>query len=135
MNVIGNLISNRSKATSVAVGLALAGALVSTGADASAAPPRTTFVATHTRSDVGCDYFYGDRPTISYGSSGPIVKQAQCELNGVIGTGLKIDGAFGSATKSATKKFQAKCGLTKDGIIGPKTWARLNDAYYYHARC
>ncbi|MGW1159224.1 peptidoglycan-binding domain-containing protein [Streptomyces sp. NPDC002519] len=133
--MISNLISNRPKATAVAVGLALAGALVSTGADASAAPPRTAFTAAHTRSDVVCDYFYGDRPTISYGSSGPIVKQAQCELNGVIGAGLTIDGAFGSATQNATKKFQAQCGLTKDGVIGPKTWARLNDAYSYHARC
>ncbi|MEU6369462.1 peptidoglycan-binding domain-containing protein [Streptomyces sp. NPDC046931] len=130
------MISDRSKTTAATIGLALAGALLSTAGGASAAPSRATGDAVaQTRSDVVCDYFYGDRPTISYGSSGPIVKQAQCELNAVIRAGLAIDGAFGRATESATKKFQAKCGLTKDGIIGPRTWARLNDAFYYHAHC
>lgn len=100
-----------------------------------AATAAATPLNTATRSDAVCDYFYGDRPTISYGSSGPAVKQAQCELNDVIGAGLAIDGAFGSATEKATKKFQGKCGLAKDGIIGPKTWARLNDVFYAHARC
>lgn len=126
------MISNRSKATTAAVGLALASALLS------ASPSRAvtaTATAADVRSTVTCDYFYGDRPTISFGSSGPAVAQAQCELNDVIGAGLRIDAAFGSATKSATKKFQAKCGLARDGVIGQKTWARLNDAYYYHARC
>lgn len=126
-----NVISNRSKATAAAVGLVVAGVLLPAATDAAAAPLNTA-----TRSDAVCDYFYGDRPTISYGSSGPAVKQAQCELDDVIGAGLAIDGTFGSATEKATKKFQGKCGLlAKDGIIGPKTWARLNDALYVHARC
>ncbi|WP_055495373.1 peptidoglycan-binding protein [Streptomyces sp. TP-A0356] len=131
-----NVITNHSKASSAAVGLALVCVLLSTAGGASAAPARATgHAVAQTRSEVVCDYFYGDRPTISYGSSGPIVKQAQCELNGVIHAGLAVDGAFGRATENATKEFQMKCGLVKDGIIGPKTWARLNDIFYYHARC
>lgn len=130
------MISNRSKATSAAVGLALACVLLPmTGGASAAASKATGDTVAQTSSAAVCDYFYGDRPTISYGSSGPAVKQAQCELNGVINAGLAIDGTFGTATESTTKKFQAKYGLVKDGIIGPKTWARLSDVFHHHALC
>jgi hypothetical protein len=36
-----------------------------------------------------------------------------------------IDGFFGTKTKSGTVAFQKKAGLVQDGIIGPKTWAKL----------
>lgn len=35
------------------------------------------------------------------------------------------DGDFGSATKGAVEKYQRNNGLTADGIVGPKTWAKL----------
>lgn len=34
-------------------------------------------------------------------------------------------GYFGRLTRRAVKKFQAKYGLTVDGRVGPKTWAKL----------
>lgn len=51
----------------------------------------------------------------------------------VIQTGLKnagcnpgkIDGKVGANTINAIKKFQQKEGLKADGVVGPKTWARL----------
>lgn len=38
-----------------------------------------------------------------------------------------MDGIFGSATDSAVKRFQKDQGLTVDGIVGPKTWAKLEE--------
>ena len=39
--------------------------------------------------------------------------------------GIKVDGDFGPATKLAVMKYQAQNGLTADGIVGPKTWAKI----------
>ncbi|MBF2018442.1 MAG: peptidoglycan-binding protein [Rivularia sp. T60_A2020_040] len=38
-----------------------------------------------------------------------------------------IDGVFGSATKDAVIKFQRAQGLVADGIVGTKTWSKLNE--------
>ena len=38
------------------------------------------------------------------------------------------DGDFGSATQKAVKKFQKDRGLTQDGIVGPQTYAELDEA-------
>lgn len=54
--------------------------------------------------------------TIKKGSTGKAVKVWQL----IVGT--STDGDFGSATESATKKFQKAHGLTADGIVGNKTW-------------
>jgi GH25 family lysozyme M1 (1,4-beta-N-acetylmuramidase) len=35
------------------------------------------------------------------------------------------DGVFGSATKAGVIWYQGMRGLTKDGVVGPKTWAAL----------
>lgn len=37
-----------------------------------------------------------------------------------------IDGKMGSQTKAAIKAFQRSQGLEPDGVVGRKTWARLN---------
>lgn len=39
------------------------------------------------------------------------------------------DGIFGNATKNAVIKFQKSVGISKDGIVGSQTLAKLNEAY------
>ncbi|MBD5395835.1 MAG: hypothetical protein HDR71_16590 [Lachnospiraceae bacterium] len=66
------------------------------------------------------------RATIKYGSRGSDVTYLQQRLTAKgysVGT---IDGIFGIKTLEAVKAFQAENGLTVDGIVGPKTWAKLN---------
>lgn len=53
------------------------------------------------------------------GSRGEVVKQIQKALK------LVADGIFGVITEEAVKAFQAKNGLTVDGIVGPATLAKL----------
>ncbi|MEV0528907.1 peptidoglycan-binding domain-containing protein [Streptomyces sp. NPDC050439] len=36
------------------------------------------------------------------------------------------DGYFGSDTYSAMRRIQSACGITVDGIVGPKTWKCLH---------
>lgn len=65
---------------------------------------------------------------LSVGSKGTQVRTLQRLLKSIgIGTGsaLKIDGDFGSATKTALIAYQKSEKLTADGICGAKTWARL----------
>ena len=66
-------------------------------------------------------------PELAKGSSGDSVKALQILL---IGYGFSCgecgaDGDFGGATRVAVVAFQLKNGLDADGIVGPKTWAKL----------
>lgn len=65
--------------------------------------------------------------TLKKGSSGEQVKALQALL---IGYGYDcgksgVDGIFGASTDSAVRKYQSRNSLTTDGIVGPKTWAKL----------
>ena len=64
---------------------------------------------------------------VHLGDSGPGVKQIQTAL---VARGYKVttDGKFGAQTEQAIKGFQAKNGLTQDGVVGPATWAKLQAA-------
>jgi peptidoglycan hydrolase-like protein with peptidoglycan-binding domain len=53
--------------------------------------------------------------TLKLGSKGTEVKCLQINLN------LKVDGAFGKATKIALLAWQKKEGLTADGVFGNKS--------------
>lgn len=57
--------------------------------------------------------------TLRKGSRGESVKLLQRLLN------LHADGIFGHLTEEAVKTFQAEHSLVVDGIVGPKTWAKL----------
>jgi peptidoglycan hydrolase-like protein with peptidoglycan-binding domain len=59
------------------------------------------------------------RPTLRRGSSGESVRALQGKLF--------VDGVFGPNTEDAVRRFQHVHGLTVDGIVGPKTWAKLNE--------
>jgi len=68
--------------------------------------------------------------TLRKGSKGDEVKTLQTKLKklgykGKDGKDLTCDGDFGTNTEYALKNFQKAKGLTPDGIVGPKTWAKL----------
>lgn len=60
-----------------------------------------------------------------YGSSGDEVKQIQSKLKDWGYYSGNVDGVYGSGTYQAVKNFQAKNGLTADGIAGSQTLAAL----------
>jgi peptidoglycan hydrolase-like protein with peptidoglycan-binding domain len=81
------------------------------------------------RADVGvqdiCNYTTA-RPTLSIGSSGSAVRQAQCYVYySVRAADLEIDGQFGPITRDWVIVFQRCAGIAVDGIVGPQTWSHL----------
>jgi peptidoglycan hydrolase-like protein with peptidoglycan-binding domain len=67
-------------------------------------------------------------PTLERGSKGQDVndlQEALIELDFKPGT---VDGVFGIYTESAVRSFQAWAKLTADGVVGPLTWEKLDDA-------
>ena len=71
-------------------------------------------------------------PTVSQGSTGPVVGWLQLTLSGAnLGfvdwttyTG-PIDGLFGPQTDASVRNFQQTRGLTVDGVVGDETWFGL----------
>lgn len=80
------------------------------------------------------------RPLVQYGSSGKYVVELQELLNKWIlredgnydARYCKPDGAFGPNTKDIVKAYQRAMFLSKDGIVGSKTWAALLGAETYN---
>jgi len=72
------------------------------------------------------------KPTLRKGDQGSYVTLAQTELiqKGYDCGKWGADGKFGAATETAVKKFQKDHGLDADGVIGPDTWAALEDPEY-----
>ncbi len=68
------------------------------------------------------DNFNSVRPVLSQqGSRGSEVRQIQTKLKQLGYYKGSIDGIFGSDTKNAVISFQKSCGITADGVAGPKT--------------
>ena len=66
---------------------------------------------------------------VGVGGQGAILT-AKVLVNGLMKAGYDLprfgaDGSYGAETVSAVKAFQKANGLQQDGIIGPKTWAKL----------
>jgi len=55
------------------------------------------------------------------GSRGQEVRQIQQKLRELGLYSGSVDGVYGTATQKAIRQFQKNCGLTVDGIAGPKT--------------
>lgn len=68
-----------------------------------------------------------DLPELYKGCKGNSVRALQILLigNGCSCGSYGADGDFGSATKAAVVKYQCQNGLEDDGVVGPKTWAKL----------
>ena len=64
-------------------------------------------------------------PLTKNGSKGDIVKYLQYKLFSRLYSPGTIDGIFGKNTLNAVKQFQKDNNLSVDGIVGPKTWAKL----------
>ena len=66
-------------------------------------------------------------PTLREGSKGAEVVKLQEILTRINFYSGVIDGIFGSVTKDAVVRFQQNYGLVADGIVGSKTWSKLNE--------
>lgn len=68
-------------------------------------------------------YTYAEtRETLSQlGSRGQEVRQIQQKLRQLGLYSGSVDGVYGTATQKAVRQFQKNCGITADGIAGPKT--------------
>ncbi len=71
---------------------------------------------------------------LQVGSAGNAVLKIQEQLNAISGSyplipKLTPDGIFGERTLEAVRTFQSLFGLSQDGIIGPRTWYRIQEIY------
>lgn len=65
-------------------------------------------------------------PTLRVGSRGAAVTELQSKLAGAgfwLGT---PDGSFGALTQQAVYAIQKYHGLSRDGVVGPATWAKVD---------
>ncbi len=65
------------------------------------------------------------RKTIQRGSKGALVRELQERLNTLGYDSGAADGIFGTNTREAVLAFQRAQGIGVDGIVGPVTWAAL----------
>ncbi len=67
-------------------------------------------------------FAYENTQTLSsLGSRGQEVRQIQRKLKELGLYSGSVDGIYGTGTQKAVRQFQKNCGLTADGIAGPKT--------------
>jgi peptidoglycan hydrolase-like protein with peptidoglycan-binding domain len=63
--------------------------------------------------------------TLKPGDTGAQVKRLQRALVSLGYTVGKVDGDYGTATKTAVSQFQTASNLTADGVFGPATKTSL----------
>lgn len=76
----------------------------------------------------------GARPVLRSGNRGAWVLDLQDQLVGLGYTLGQKDGAFGPRTLAAVIEFQSENGLVADGVVGDRTWAKLELAAKRKAR-
>ncbi len=64
-------------------------------------------------------------PKLRPGSRGNAVVNLQNMLKAA-GANIKADGVFGRNTSTAVRSFQSSAGIGVDGVVGPRTWNKLN---------
>jgi hypothetical protein len=87
-------------------------------------PPKTT-ASTPTTTAVTAT---APSQPLSPGATGSEVKNLQESLKALGYDPGTIDGNYGPSTESAVSKFQAANGLATDGVVGPETLAKLQQA-------
>jgi peptidoglycan hydrolase-like protein with peptidoglycan-binding domain len=115
-----------SKATPAATGIPAASSttLAATTTVPEPPPPPTTTTSTTV----------APAPNLQRGSHGPAVMRLQLRLTALgfwLGT---PDGTFADSTQQAVFAFQKAAGLTRDGVVGPKTAAALATGVVPRAR-
>jgi hypothetical protein len=91
-------------------------------------PPPKKVTTTVTTPTVATPAVQAPSTTLSPGDTGSEVKTLQRALNSLgypVGT---VDGDYGPATQIAVEKFQVAKGLAEDGVVGPETLAKLQQA-------
>ena len=58
-------------------------------------------------------------------SEGPDVVRLQRGINAASGAALKVNGVYGTATKSAVSAYQRRVGISRTGNVASLTWAAL----------
>jgi hypothetical protein len=89
-------------------------------------PPKTTTTAS--TPTVTTPTVQAPDTTLSPGDTGSQVKILQQALNSLGYSVGKPDGDYGPATQIAVEKFQVAKGLAEDGVVGPETLAKLQQA-------
>jgi Putative peptidoglycan binding domain len=111
--------------------LAAAGAFSSSKAAAppvSTPPPPPKVTTTAATTTVTTPTVQAPNTTLSPGDTGSQVKILQQALISLGYTLGKPDGAYGPATQVAVEQFQIDKGLAEDGVVGPETLAKLQQA-------
>lgn len=65
------------------------------------------------------------RPTLKVGSTGSFVEELQALLTLLGYYENAINGNYQTSTEAAVSQFQRDTGLSRDGVVGPATWAKL----------
>lgn len=71
-------------------------------------------------------------PTLRQGDKGSDVKKMQNDLrkigfSNITGKEMVADGSFGRITANTVVSFQVLTNLKADGVVGPKTWAEIDE--------
>lgn len=124
LSTLPSIVDN-SKLGLLGVDVVSAASEETTQAPAPAAPSQTTSPSTPKASTAtqNTTQSYGAR-MLAFGSYGEDVKLVQTYLNNN-GAKLNVDGIFGELTTNAVKNFQRANNLSVDGVVGPKTYAKL----------
>ncbi len=67
-------------------------------------------------------------PQLSYGAKGTSVRFLEQRLSQLHYALERVDGYFGQDTYDAVIAFQKVNGMSRDGVVGPGVWGRLNTA-------
>ena len=110
--------------------LAAAGAFSSSkpAAPPVATPPPPKVTTTASTQTVTTPAVQAPDTTLKPGDTGSQVKILQQALNSLNYSVGKPDGVYGPATQLAVEKFQLAKGLAEDGVVGPETLAKLQQA-------